>query len=68
MASRTATLSRKTSESSIELSLDLDGTGTSNIDTSVPFFDHLLREGDHLPPARRSHMHQLRWLAAPAAL
>ena len=42
MASRTATLSRKTSESSIELSLDLDGTGTSSIDTSVPFFDHLL--------------------------
>lgn len=42
MASRTATLSRSTSESSIELSLDLDGTGTSSIDTSVPFFDHLL--------------------------
>lgn len=42
MASRTAKLSRKTSESSIELSLDLDGTGASNIDTSVPFFDHLL--------------------------
>lgn len=39
---RTATLSRKTNESSIELSLDLDGTGTSSIDTSVPFFDHLL--------------------------
>ena len=42
MASRTATLSRKTSESSIELSLDLDGTGASNITTTVPFFDHLL--------------------------
>ena len=42
MASRTATISRKTSESSIELSLDLDGTGTSTIDTTVPFFDHLL--------------------------
>ena len=40
--SRTATLSRATSESSIELSLDLDGTGTSSIDSSVPFFDHLL--------------------------
>ncbi|MCU1409993.1 MAG: Imidazoleglycerol-phosphate dehydratase [Rhodoglobus sp.] len=39
---RTATISRATSESSIELSLDLDGTGTSSIDTSVPFFDHLL--------------------------
>jgi len=42
MASRTATISRKTSESSIELSLDLDGTGTSKINTTVPFFDHLL--------------------------
>jgi imidazoleglycerol-phosphate dehydratase len=41
-ASRTATLTRATSESSIELSIDLDGTGTSSIDSSVPFFDHLL--------------------------
>ena len=40
--SRTASLSRKTSESAIELTLDLDGTGKSNISTSVPFFDHLL--------------------------
>jgi len=39
---RTATISRATSESSIELRLDLDGTGSSTIDTSVPFFDHLL--------------------------
>lgn len=40
--SRTASLSRKTSESNIELTLNLDGTGKSNISTSVPFFDHLL--------------------------
>ena len=40
--SRTATLSRKTSESAIELTLNLDGTGKSNISTTVPFFDHLL--------------------------
>jgi imidazoleglycerol-phosphate dehydratase len=39
---RTASLTRKTSESSIQLSLDLDGTGTSHIDTSVPFFNHML--------------------------
>jgi imidazoleglycerol-phosphate dehydratase len=39
---RTAFVSRATSESSIELSLDLDGTGASSIDTSVPFYDHLL--------------------------
>lgn len=42
MTKRTATVTRETSESSIELSLDLDGTGTSEIDTSVPFYDHLL--------------------------
>lgn len=41
-APRTATLSRQTSESSIELSINLDGTGTSSINSSVPFFDHLL--------------------------
>ncbi|MBC7592165.1 MAG: imidazoleglycerol-phosphate dehydratase HisB [Salinibacterium sp.] len=41
-AHRTATLSRSTSESSIELSIDLDGTGASSISSSVPFFDHLL--------------------------
>ncbi|MEY4993428.1 MAG: hypothetical protein RIS82_550 [Actinomycetota bacterium] len=40
--SRTATLQRSTSESSIELSLNLDGTGRAEISTSVPFFDHLL--------------------------
>lgn len=40
--SRTASLRRETSESNIELSLDLDGTGTSDIETTVPFFDHML--------------------------
>ena len=40
--SRTAELRRETSESSIELSLDLDGTGRSSIATTVPFFDHML--------------------------
>lgn len=39
---RTAELSRATSESQIELALDLDGSGKSSISTSVPFFDHLL--------------------------
>ena len=41
-APRTASISRTTSESQIELSLNLDGTGSSTIDTSVPFFDHML--------------------------
>ena len=39
---RTASIERTTSESSIRLSLDLDGTGTSSISTTVPFFDHML--------------------------
>ena len=39
---RTAQLARETSESSIELSINLDGTGTSSVSTSVPFFDHML--------------------------
>ena len=40
--SRKAKLNRKTSESSVELSLNLDGSGKSNISTSVPFYDHML--------------------------
>ena len=40
--SRIAQLERKTNESSISLSLNLDGTGRSDISTTVPFFDHLL--------------------------
>lgn len=39
---RTAELRRETSESSIRLSVDLDGTGRSSISTTVPFFDHML--------------------------
>ncbi len=41
-ATRIAHVQRETSESSIDLRLDLDGTGTSKINTSVPFYDHLL--------------------------
>jgi imidazoleglycerol-phosphate dehydratase len=41
-APRTAALRRATSESTVELELDLDGTGQSSISTSVPFYDHLL--------------------------
>ncbi len=40
--SRKSQIKRATSESSIELSIDLDGSGKSDISTSVPFFDHLL--------------------------
>lgn len=41
-APRTAAVRRATSESTIDLELDLDGTGRSTIETTVPFFDHLL--------------------------
>ncbi|MEV7633645.1 imidazoleglycerol-phosphate dehydratase HisB [Microbacterium sp. NPDC089318] len=40
--SRTARGSRRTSESTVEVEVNLDGTGRSDIDTSVPFFDHML--------------------------
>jgi imidazoleglycerol-phosphate dehydratase len=40
--SRIAKLNRKTSESSVELTLNLDGSGKSSISTSVPFYDHML--------------------------
>ncbi len=40
--SRVASLRRQTSESSIELELNLDGSGIADISTTVPFFDHLL--------------------------
>ncbi|MBR22803.1 MAG: imidazoleglycerol-phosphate dehydratase [Leifsonia sp.] len=39
---RVAELRRETSESSIELRVDLDGTGRSSVSTTVPFFDHML--------------------------
>jgi imidazoleglycerol-phosphate dehydratase len=42
MSARTASRTRRTSESTVELELDLDGTGVGRIDTTVPFFDHLL--------------------------
>jgi imidazoleglycerol-phosphate dehydratase len=39
---RTARASRATSESFVDLELDLDGTGETRIATTVPFLDHLL--------------------------
>jgi imidazoleglycerol-phosphate dehydratase len=35
-------MERATSESSVMVELDLDGTGSANISTSVPFYDHML--------------------------
>ncbi len=39
---RSADISRKTSETDIQLSLVLDGNGTSEVDTGIGFFDHML--------------------------
>ncbi len=41
-APRRVSLTRSTSESSVELALDLDGTGTASVSTGVRFYDHML--------------------------
>ena len=40
--SRKVTLARKTAETDVNVTLDLDGSGRSDIDTSVAFFDHMM--------------------------
>lgn len=39
---RKAKISRKTNETSIAIEINLDGTGTGNITSSIPFLDHML--------------------------
>lgn len=39
---RTARVTRTTSESNVDVEIDLDGTGRATISTTVPFFDHML--------------------------
>jgi len=40
--SRTASRSRITKETSISMSIDLDGTGITSVSTGIPFYDHML--------------------------
>ena len=42
MSDRRASQNRQTAETKISLSLNLDGEGKSDINTGVPFFDHML--------------------------
>jgi imidazoleglycerol-phosphate dehydratase len=46
--SRNARVERSTKESQVEVVVDLDGTGTTDVATGVPFFDHMLAQlGKH---------------------
>ena len=42
--SRVARVERKTKESNVLVEIELDGTGTSSVETGVPFFDHMLAQ------------------------
>ncbi len=42
MADRTASITRRTNETTVGLSLNLDGTGTATVKTGVGFLDHML--------------------------
>jgi imidazoleglycerol-phosphate dehydratase len=43
-ATRTATVHRKTGETSVTVTIGLDGTGQCNVNTGIPFLDHMLHQ------------------------
>ena len=43
MADRKAAIARKTSETDISLSFNLDGSGVASVDTGIGFFNHMLK-------------------------
>ncbi len=46
--SRSAVRQRTTKETSIDLSIDLDGSGNAEVSTGIPFYDHMLEQlGKH---------------------
>ena len=44
MNKREFSIKRKTNETDIELSLNIDGSGICQIDTGMPFFEHMLEQ------------------------
>ena len=45
---RAASVRRATKETSIDLTIEIDGTGTTEISTGIPFYDHMLEQvGKH---------------------
>jgi imidazoleglycerol-phosphate dehydratase len=44
MPARTATIERNTLETQIQISINLDGTGKAQLETGIPFFEHMLAQ------------------------